>query len=555
MSATLTWPVPIVVAGAGSARGGGGRRGDGRQSNCSSKRWSCRNSRPASAPIAASRPASERRRDGIASEPAIPRTRRLSSRRPTRRSRTANYGNSSFWRRMVNQMKRITNSAAAMTAARPATDARLANEPDAHPTPAPVRRSRRSGAICLGGQHDRRRQRLAPGLHIVATPIGNLGDITLRALETLAAADLIACEDTRVTRKLLDRYGIATPLTPYHDHNAARRGRSCCARLADGAAIALVSDAGTPLISDPGYKLVRAAQEAGHAVTALPGASAVLAALTVAGLPTDRFFFAGFLPPKQAARRTRIAELARVPATLVLFESGPRIAADARRSRGRAGSARGRHLPRTDQAARGSPPRRSRGAGAKLCGGGESRGEIVIVIAPPRRRRLPSADDIDDAAARKRWRASRSRTRSARSPPRPAAAPRGLSARAGAGQRSRRWRAALNRRAAPPKPRTAARSAWRRSARRLGGKPRRHAADRQGLSHRGAALENAARRDRHRRPPPPRSGLRRSQGARDRSTMRPRSVTERNKRAHRRRRRNLARAPRRRRTIATSAST
>ena len=139
---------------------------------------------------------------------------------------------------------------------------------------------------------------LAPGLHIVATPIGNLRDITLRALEVLAAADLIACEDTRVTRKLIDHYGITTPLTPYHDHNAAEARPKLIARLAAGAAVALVSDAGTPLVSDPGFKLVRAAHEAGHAVTAVPGASAALAALAVAGLPTDRFFFEGFLPAK-----------------------------------------------------------------------------------------------------------------------------------------------------------------------------------------------------------------------------------------------------------------
>src|SRR5580658_4083663 len=137
--------------------------------------------------------------------------------------------------------------------------------------------------------------KLAPGLHIVATPIGNLGDISLRALETLAGVDLIACEDTRVTRKLLDRYVIGTPLTPYHDHNAEEARPELLRKLADGAAIALVSDAGTPLISDPGFKLVRAAHEAGHAVTTLPGASSLLAALTVSGLPTDQFFFAGFL--------------------------------------------------------------------------------------------------------------------------------------------------------------------------------------------------------------------------------------------------------------------
>jgi 16S rRNA (cytidine1402-2'-O)-methyltransferase len=161
---------------------------------------------------------------------------------------------------------------------------------------------------------------------LVATPIGNLRDITLRALEVLAAADLIACEDTRVTRKLLDHYGIATPLTPYHDHNAAEARPKLLARLAGGAAIALVSDAGTPLVSDPGFKLVRAAHEAGHGVTALPGPSAVLAALAVAGLPSDRFFFEGFLPSKPGQRRARVSELAPIPATLVLFETGPRLA-------------------------------------------------------------------------------------------------------------------------------------------------------------------------------------------------------------------------------------
>src|SRR6476619_6253323 len=159
--------------------------------------------------------------------------------------------------------------------------------------------------------------KVPPGLYLVATPIGNLGDVSLRALETLAGADLIACEDTRVTRKLVAHYGIATGLTPYHEHNAAEARPKLLARLAGGQAVALVSDAGTPLISDPGYKLVRAACEAGHAVTAL----------SVAGLPTDHFFFEGFLPPRQGARQKRIAALAGVPATLVLFESGPRIAA------------------------------------------------------------------------------------------------------------------------------------------------------------------------------------------------------------------------------------
>ena len=198
-----------------------------------------------------------------------------------------------------------------------------------HPAPPrqkPAEADRTSRLYRLAGRPESAPS-LAAGLYLVATPIGHLRDISLRALDVLAAADAIACEDTRVTRKLLDRYGIATPLTPYHDHNAEQARPKLLARIADGAAIALVSDAGTPLVSDPGYKLVRAARAAGHVVTAIPGASAVLAALSVAGLPSDRFAFEGFLPPKQAARRARIAELARVPATLILFESGLRLAA------------------------------------------------------------------------------------------------------------------------------------------------------------------------------------------------------------------------------------
>lgn len=224
---------------------------------------------------------------------------------------------------------------------------------------------------------------LAGGLHLVATPIGNLRDITVRALEVLAAADLIACEDTRVTRKLLDRYGIATPLTPYHDHNAAQARPKLLARLADGAAIALVSDAGTPLVSDPGYKFVRAAREQGAAVTALPGASAVLAALAVSALPTDRFFFEGFLPPREVARRARIAELKHIPASLVLFETGGRLAAalaDLAAGLGARDAAICRELTKLHEEVR-------RGDLAslahELAAGPEPRGEIVVVVAPP----------------------------------------------------------------------------------------------------------------------------------------------------------------------------
>ena len=235
----------------------------------------------------------------------------------------------------------------------------------------------------------------APGLYLVATPIGNLGDVTLRALELLAGADIIACEDTRVTRKLTERYGITTPLTPYHEHNAAEARPKLLARLVDGQAVALVSDAGTPLISDPGYKLVRAACEAGHAVTALPGASAVLTALSVAGLPTDHFFFEGFLPPRQSARQKRIAALANVPATLVLFESGPRIAAalaDLAATLGTRAAAICRELTKLHEEVKRSDLVT---LAQEYSTGAETRGEFVIVVAPS-----PdgdeTADNIDD---------------------------------------------------------------------------------------------------------------------------------------------------------------
>ena len=236
--------------------------------------------------------------------------------------------------------------------------------------------------------------KLAAGLHIVATPIGNLGDITLRALAALAGADMIACEDTRVTRRLLDRYAITTPLTPYHDHNAESARPKLLRRLVEGAAIALVSDAGTPLVSDPGYKLVRTAAEAGHAVTALPGASAPLAALTVAGLPTDQFFFAGFLPPKEAARRSRITALAGVPATLVLFESGPRIAATLTDLAAGLGSGREAALCRELTKLHEEVRRGNLLALAESVAAGELRGEFVLVIGPPAAER-PGVGDMD----------------------------------------------------------------------------------------------------------------------------------------------------------------
>jgi 16S rRNA (cytidine1402-2'-O)-methyltransferase len=234
-----------------------------------------------------------------------------------------------------------------------------------------------------------------PGLYLVATPIGNLGDITLRALEVLAGADVIACEDTRVTRKLIERYGITTPLTAYHEHNAAEARPKLLARLAGDQAIALVSDAGTPLISDPGYKLVRAACEAGHSVTALPGPSSVLAALSVAGLPTDRFFFEGFLPPKQAARQKRAAVLANIPSTLVMFESGPRVAAmlaDLAAAFGKRTAAVCRELTKLhEEVKRGDLETLAH----EYTAGAETRGEFVIVVAPPAEEEEIS-DNVDE---------------------------------------------------------------------------------------------------------------------------------------------------------------
>src|SRR5215475_2958797 len=234
---------------------------------------------------------------------------------------------------------------------------------------------------------------LTGGLHIVATPIGNLRDITLRALDVLAAADLIACEDTRITRRLLDHYRITTPLTPYHEHNAAAVRPKLLARLAEGAALALVSDAGTPLISDPGFKLVRAAREAGHPVTALPGPSAALAVLATCGLPTDRFFFEGFLPARRMQRRARIAELRHLPATLVLFESGARVGAclaDLAEGLGPRAAAICRELTKLHgEVRRGDLSELA----AHYAGDAETRGELVIVIAPPEP--LAAAGDLD----------------------------------------------------------------------------------------------------------------------------------------------------------------
>src|SRR5437879_9739857 len=235
-----------------------------------------------------------------------------------------------------------------------------------------------------------------PGLHLVATPIGNLGDITLRALETLAGVDLIACEDTRISRRLTERYAISAQLTPYHEHNAASARPKILERLAQGASIALVSDAGTPLISDPGFKLVREACAAGHAVLALPGPSSVLAALSVAALPTDRFFFEGFLPAKETARRARLTELARIDATLVMFESGNRVQdtlVDLAEIMGARDAAICREMTKMHEDVRRAPVSEL----ALAAGTQETRGEFVLVIGPPAAgAQIMAEDALDD---------------------------------------------------------------------------------------------------------------------------------------------------------------
>ena len=237
---------------------------------------------------------------------------------------------------------------------------------------------------------------IRPGLYVVATPIGNLKDISFRALATLAAADAVIAEDTRVTKTLLAHYGISTPLVAYHEHNAAVMRPHLMARLESGAALALVSDAGTPLVSDPGFKLVADAAAAGFNVVAIPGPSAVLAALVVAGLPTDRFFFEGFLPPRSAAKRQRIAELASIPGTLVFFESPRRLAEtleDLHAVLGSRDAAIARELTKHFETVR-------RGTLADLAAAlaqeDPPKGEIVLLVGPPQEgAQALSAEDLD----------------------------------------------------------------------------------------------------------------------------------------------------------------
>ncbi len=223
----------------------------------------------------------------------------------------------------------------------------------------------------------------APGLYLIATPIGNLRDISLRALDLLATADLIACEDTRVSGKLLTHFGLATPRIPYHEHNAERMRPHLIARLKSGAVVALIADAGTPLVSDPGFKLVRAALAEGIPVSTLPGPSAALAGLLLSGLPSDRFLFAGFLPPKSGPRKRGLSALTAVPATLIFFETAPRLAAalgDMAEILGNRPAAVARELTKLYEEVR-------RGTLVELAAhyreAGPPKGEIVIVVGPP----------------------------------------------------------------------------------------------------------------------------------------------------------------------------
>jgi 16S rRNA (cytidine1402-2'-O)-methyltransferase len=231
---------------------------------------------------------------------------------------------------------------------------------------------------------------LAAGLYILATPIGNAGDISLRALETLKNCDVIAAEDTRVTSKLLSIYGISKPLIAYNDHNAPQMRPKILGRLAQGELVALVSDAGTPLVSDPGYKLVREAIAAGANIIALPGPSAVLAGLTLSGLPSDRFLFAGFLPSRTGERKNAMEELKGIGATLIFFESAQRLSeslAAMAEVLGDRPAAMTRELTKLHEEVR-------RGSLTELAAhyekAGAPRGEVTLLVGPP----LEAAPDI-----------------------------------------------------------------------------------------------------------------------------------------------------------------
>ena len=241
--------------------------------------------------------------------------------------------------------------------------------------------------------HTHSAPRLAAGLYIVATPIGNLSDISIRALQTLAASDMILAEDKRISKGLMTHYGIKTKLVSYHEHNAEAMRPEIMEKLAAGHVIAQISDAGTPLISDPGFKLVEAALEAGQTVIPIPGASAILTALVGAGLPTDKFYFEGFLPSKSTERRRRIRELEMIPGTLVFFEAPHRVQetlADLSEVLGERPAAAARELTKKFEDIR-------RGSLAELAQiyaeGAEMRGEFVLLVGAP----LKGTETLSDA--------------------------------------------------------------------------------------------------------------------------------------------------------------
>jgi 16S rRNA (cytidine1402-2'-O)-methyltransferase len=234
---------------------------------------------------------------------------------------------------------------------------------------------------------------LAPALYLVATPIGNLADVSLRALAILVRADLIAAEDTRHSKKLLSHFALRGALTPYHEHNAERERPKLLARLRAGQSVALISDAGTPLVSDPGYKLVREALDAGLTVISIPGPSASLTALISSGLPTDTFLFAGFLPPKSGARRGRLEQLKTVPATLIFFESSSRLGkslTDMADLLGAREAAVAKELTKLHESV-------TRGRLDRLAAdfSGETlKGEFVVLVAPPAADQAEPSDEM-----------------------------------------------------------------------------------------------------------------------------------------------------------------
>ena len=247
------------------------------------------------------------------------------------------------------------------------------------------------------GAHRFEAEPLAPGLSVVATPIGNLGDMTIRALATLAAAETVLCEDTRTSAKLMERFAIKAKLWSYHEHNAQKVRPEILARLQQGATVALISDAGMPLVSDPGYRLVKEAVELGIPVTACPGPSAVLTGLALSGLPTDRFLFAGFVPQKQGERKKLFAEFAKLKATLIFFESPHRIIETLHDL---ATALPGRHVAVTRELTK-LHEEVLRGAAAEIATQLEARpsvkGEITLLVGPPAGEEEVSETELENA--------------------------------------------------------------------------------------------------------------------------------------------------------------